>query len=195
VSPLKTIQISGPWQRLHRAESSLLAGLLSFQELDAVNRRLGLPSSPQAWIPASAGDLGGRFALPHGPGALYLGQEQATCINEVIHHHALHCRASLGTPPGTRAVFQHLVFQVSGTLADASVVRGGGLHDPLDYAPSWAYGHRVRSLGLAGVHYRSVRHRGGRCLAVFENRALRFLSIVFGAVVLEWDGSSSRRIA
>jgi len=194
---IQSLQVAGPWERLHRAESKALASLLTANEQDAVNRRLGLPalSDPVAWIPDKTGELGGRFTEPRGPGALYLGNDLSTCLKEIIHHHAVNCAASVGTPAGTQAVFRHLFFQVSGTLADASVVRGSGLHDPLNHAPSWNYGRRARAAGLEGVHFRSVRRRGGRCLAVFNNRAARFLHVEYGAVVLEWDGTISRRIA
>jgi hypothetical protein len=97
-------------------------------------------------------------------------------------------------PPGARAVFRQLVFQVSGAMAGAAAGRTAGLHDRDDYGPSWGYGRRVRASGLDGVHYRSVRRRGGRCLAVFENRVVAQATAVSGAVVLEWDGSASRRI-
>lgn len=192
---LRALKVAGPWDRLHRAEPDILAGLLTAAERDAVRRRLGLgPVEAPLWVPDTAG-AGGRFAGPLGPGALYLGNDLETCVQEVIHHHALHCLASLGTPQGTRAVLQHRVFQVDGTLADASGDRKGNLHHPSDYAPSWAFGARVRASNLAGVHYRSVRREGGRCLAVFDARAAVFQRADFGAVVLEWDGAASRRIA
>lgn len=172
--------------------------LLTAAEREAVQRRLGLPihtADRPAWVPPAAGDEGGRFLAPHGPGALYLGESLATCIEEVAYHHGRHCAASLGTPSGTRAVFRHLVFRVAGRFADASRDRRLGLHLPADYAPSWAYGSRIRGLGLAGVHYRSVRRRGGRCLAVFDGRWVALLRAEMGAVVLEWDGTASHRIA
>lgn len=193
---LRVLQVAGPWARLHRAESDILAGLLSAAERAAVNRRLGLPAgTAPPWVPADAGDAGGRFAEPHGPGALYLGRDLATCLAEVTHHHTLRCLASVGTPPGARAVFRHLVFQVDGAMADAAAERRAGLHDPAGYGPSWGYGRLVRTAGLDGVHYRSVRLRGGRCLAVFHDDAARFSHVAFGAVVLEWDGAASGRIA
>ncbi len=194
---VQALRVAGPWERLHRAESKVLATLLTANEIDAVNRRLGLPtpSASHAWIPKNAGEIGGRFAEPHGPGVLYLGNDLSTCLKEIAHHHAVHCAASVGTPDGTQAVFRHLIFMVSGAFADASEVRGGGLHDPLSYALSWSYGRRTRVAGLEGVHFRSVRRRGDRCLAIFENRTVRFSRVKFGAVVLEWDGQISRRIA
>lgn len=193
---LPKVEVIGPWERLHRAESNTLAALLTAREQEAVHRRLGIPTPAlPAWIPVTAGEQGGRFAEPHGPGVLYLGNDLATCLKEVAHHHARICAASVGTPPGARAVFRHLIFRVAGTLADAASLHGDGLHDPASYAPSWRFARLARAAALEGVHYRSVRRRGGRCLAVFEPRTARFLRVEFGAVVLEWDGSASQRIA
>ena len=53
----------------------------------------------------------------------------------------------------------------------------------------------ARAASLDGVHHRSERRRGGRCLAVFQAGAAAFSHMEFGAVVLEWDGTVSRRIA
>jgi hypothetical protein len=187
--------VSGIWSRLHRAESETLAGLLTTAERDAVNRRLGLPSpNLPIWVPASAGPLGGRFTEPQGPGALYLGGDLQTCLAEVIHHHQAFCAASPGTPPGTRAVFRHLAFQVGGMMAEA-IAHGLGLLDPLDYGPSWTFDRRVRLAGFDGVYYKSVRANDGHCLAVFQDRAATFSHVEFGAVVLVWDGSASIRLA
>ena len=193
---LRLIRVTEPWHRLQRAETDLLAGLLTLAERQAVNRRLGLPKAPApAWVPLSTGSQGSRFAGPNGPGALFLGNDLDTCVQEVAHHHARHCAASVGTPPGARAVLRHLLFQVDADLADATGDRTGGLHHREEYGPSWSYGARVRAAGLAGIHYRSVRKRGGRCLAIFQNKAVAFLQVAFGAVLLDWDGAASHRIA
>jgi len=190
---LASIQIETPWHRLHRAESSILAALLSPPEAAAVSRRLGSIIATPPWIPPNAGP-GGRFAEAHGPGALYLGHDLDTCLAEIIYHHSQNCAASIGTPPGARGVFRHLIFNVNGTFAD--VTKGHTpLHDPVSYAASWAYARHVRTACLDGVHYRSVRRRGGRCLGVFTNPAATFSRVEFGAVVLEWNGSTSRHIA
>lgn len=190
------LRVSGSWSRLHRAESEALAALLSAEEREAVRRRLGLAPGGEpgpAWIPPTAGPQGARFSPPQGPGALYLADDLATCVAEVAHHHARLCRASLGTPPGTRAVFRHLRFQVAGAFADAT--GDPALRDPGDYGPSWAFGARARSGGLDGVHYGSARREDARCLAVFQARAVRYRRTEAGAVLLEWDGTTSRRIA
>ncbi len=197
--PLQVIQLDGVWHRLHRADSSALTALLGAEEMAAVRRRLQrqfpMASGDQmAWIPLSSGPTGGRFAVPNSLGALYLGDELPTCAAEVEFHHARICRES-GAPAGARATFRHLVFQIEGRFADASAERIKGLHSPTDYAPSWVYGLNARLAALDGVHYRSVRRKGGSCAAAFQESALHFIRVEFGAVLLEWDGEQSRRIA
>ncbi len=195
MKPLPALQVTGTWVRLHRTEAGPLASLLTPAERDAVARRLGVPAASGLWVPAASGSWGGRFTPPQGPGSLYLGSDLATCVDEVAHHHARACRASVGTPPGTRATFRPLRFEVDGRFADASADRRKRLHAPDDYGPSWAYGLRARADGWDGVHFRSVRHRGGWCLAVFQERAVRFQEALWGAIVLAWDGARSVRIA
>lgn len=193
---IPSLGVTGVWSRLQRTETPTLAGLLDAEEQGAVARRLGLPASGVApvWIPALAGPSGGRFAEPHGPGALYLAFELATCVAEVAHHHGLLCAESSGTPVGTRAVFRQLRFQVDGNLADAAK-RGRKLLHPSDYGPSWAFGREVRLARLDGVRFPSVRQPSGLCLAVFEPRAVTFRQAELGAVVLAWNGTASTRIA
>ena len=186
---LAIIQIETPWHRLHRSEASILTPL----EKAAVTRRLGALVAAPSWVPPNAGP-GGRFAEPQGPGVLYLGHDLDTCLAEIFHHHARFCAASIGTPPGARGVFRHLMFTVNGTFADVSNGHTP-LHDPVSYAASWAYARHVRAACLDGIHYRSVRKQGGRCLGVFVAPAATFSRVEFGAVVLEWDGLTSCRIA
>ena len=189
-----TLQVAEAWARLNRAESSALASLLDAAEMAAVNRRLNRPVPKLAWVPATMGPEGGRFGAPNGPGVLYLGADLDTCVAEVQHHHALFCAQSTGAPVGTRATFLHLSFGVKGGMADVSKGHTA-LHDPNDYSASWAYGWQVRAADLDGVHYRSVRKRGSRCVGVFKDGAVNLLRQETGAVILEWDGTASRRTA
>ncbi|HLO65634.1 MAG TPA: RES family NAD+ phosphorylase [Holophaga sp.] len=196
MKPLPGLQVTGPWTRLHRSEASPLAAFLTEAEREAVARRTAGARGPAPlWVPPTSGAWGGRFTPPQGPGSLYLASDLATCLDEVAHHHARACQASLGTPPGARATFRPLRFEVEGRFADASADRRKRLHAPEDYGPSWAYGLRARADGWDGVHYRSVRHRGGWCLAVYREQAVHFLEGTWGAVILEWDGVRSVRIA
>jgi hypothetical protein len=119
-----------------------------------------------------------------------LGDALRTCTAEVAHHHGQLCLESTGTPVGTRATFRHLVFQVDGTLAEVRATAKAAL-EAADDAPSWAVGGDARAAGMDGVRYPSVRLARGRCLAVFEDRALRFDHVEVGLIVLEWDGARS----
>lgn len=199
MKPLPGLQITGPWERLHRCEADPLAALLTYAEREAVARRTaGVRQEGRTaplWVPATSGTWGGRFTPPQGPGSLYLASDLATCLDEVAHHHARACQASEGTPAGARATFSLLRFEVGGRFADASADRRKRLHAPGDYGPSWAYGLRARADGWEGVHYRSVRHPGGSCLAVYLEQAVHFLERTWGAVILAWDGERSVRIA
>jgi hypothetical protein len=55
-------------------------------------------------------------------------------------------------------------------------VRGRGfaaLHDPDDYAAPQALARELRAGGSNGIVYRSVRHKGGACLACFRPPLVR----------------------
>jgi hypothetical protein len=191
---LHSLRVSGFWARLHNANSSVLDSLLTGAEVAAIARRLGrpIPVTPD-WVPADSGEAGGRFAQPRHAGALYLGNDLETCVAEIIHHHSILCADSDTTPVGMHSTYRHLVFRIAGTMAEATR-HGRLLLNPSDYAASWNFGRRVRKAQLDGVNYLSVRAPGGTCLAIFENRAVQFHHVEFGAVLLEWDGSRSRRI-
>ena len=45
-------------------------------------------------------------------------------------------------------------------------------HQPDDYGPGQRLGRALRAAGRDGVLYRSVRHDGGLCAAVFRPRVL-----------------------
>jgi hypothetical protein len=191
---IHTTSVSGTWFRLHNVNSSILASLLDLEEQRAVNRRLGLPGPEEVqWIPATSGPHGGRFVRPGGPGALYLGDALATCLAEVIHHQNLLFASAPSTPRGMHTSFRQLVFRVDGAMADAAR-HGRPLRHPIDYAPSWVFGAQVRAARLDGIRYTSVRATRGSCVAAFESGAARFDRVEYGAVVLEWDGSTVVRI-
>jgi hypothetical protein len=55
------------------------------------------------------------------------------------------------------------------TLPRAAQAR---LLDPDSYASSQPFGARLREAGSNGLVYRSVRHRGGRCVAAFRPKVV-----------------------
>lgn len=193
------VKLEGPWERLHRGESGVLAALLNSSEAEAVRQRLAqrfsTASALPAWMPGTSGPEGARFAPPNTAGVLFLGDGIETCLAEVAYHFGRLCAASLGTPPGTRGTFRRLRFVVNGTFADTTGKAPAGVHSRVDYSASWGFARQARVANLAGVHYRSARRRGGVCLAVFDHRTVEFKNVEFGAVVMEWDGSAVQRIA
>ena len=75
-------------------------------------------------------------------------------------------------------------------LHDLRGPRWADAHAPDTYAASAALARALRAAGAWGLLYRSVRHAGGQCVAVFRPRALK-LPVLQGAhVTLCWDGSA-----
>jgi hypothetical protein len=67
------------------------------------------------------------------------------------------------------------------------------LHDPDDHAASQALGRRLLEEGSNGIVYRSVRDRGGECLACFRP-ALVLNVRIGGYYEYRWEGSPTPRV-
>ncbi len=75
-------------------------------------------------------------------------------------------------------------------LHDLRGTRWATVHAPDSYVASVTLARSLRSAGAWGLLYRSVRHPGSECVALFRPRALQ-LPVVQGAhVALCWDGHS-----
>ncbi|MGA2083103.1 MAG: RES family NAD+ phosphorylase [Holophaga sp.] len=189
-----------PWNQLKFLSISPLAQLVppaDGPDLAALLARVGVfrswPSGsrnadrlPQLWA---------YLRLPgHGPASrfcdgsfrvVYAGLDLATCRAEIVHHHGLALRDS-SEPPGAVRIFEVLALRATGRFLD---VRSGHLelHRPEDYARSQAFGRSARSDLAPGIVYRSVRRRGGECLAVVDGRAVRRCALE-ALMALRWDG-------
>jgi hypothetical protein len=64
--------------------------------------------------------------------------------------------------------------------------------DPDDYAPGQALARGLRELGSTGVHYPSVRRRGGYCVAMFRPSAVG-MPVQTKHLKYHWDGVAVRR--
>jgi len=117
--------------------------------------------------------------------ALYAGEILATCVAEVAYHHGRALAAS-GEPPGAIRVFEALALKVTGRFPD---VRKGNaaLHRPGDCAPAQALGRELKAAGAPGLAYRSVRRKGGSCLALFLAAPVTSCALK-QMVPLQWDG-------
>ncbi len=101
-------------------------------------------------------------------GAWYAGFTLATALAETIHHRTRELE-EIGVFE-TRVEMRQYVADFHAEFHD---VRGdepgfAPLHDPASYKASQALGRELRSAGSNGILYRSVRHKGGQCIACFR---------------------------
>jgi hypothetical protein len=104
-------------------------------------------------------------------GAWYAAFALATVHAEVMHHRTNEL-AEVGVFE-TRVVMRQYLADFDAAFHD---VRGRGfaaLHDPDDYAAPQALARELRAGGSNGIVYRSVRHKGGACLACFRPPLVR----------------------
>lgn len=101
-------------------------------------------------------------------GVLYVGHRFETALFETIHHHA-RFMARTKQAPGWTSQFREIVMAVDADLHDLRSTAGEPIAalDPASYAASQALARAVRGAGSDGIAYRSVRHPGGECVALF----------------------------
>jgi hypothetical protein len=99
-------------------------------------------------------------------GVFYAARAEATAIRETVFHRERFLAAT-AQPPQQVTVRCY----VSSVLRPLHDIRVGhhGLHDPdpATYPVSAAFARALRLANSEGVSYRSVRHAGGECVAVF----------------------------
>ena len=122
-------------------------------------------------------------------GVYYAGRSLATAIHETVHHRELIARQAHLDP----AEFSMRVWigTVRLALHDVRGAPWAALHDPApdpaDHPVAQAFGRRLRAAGSWGLWYRSVRHPGGECIAVFRPPAVS-LPTQGPHLVYVWDG-------
>jgi len=192
--------LNHPWHQLKFLSVSPLAQLVPPEEGFALAALLARVGVFRSWAPG----VRNPNRLPHlrtylgmpgrGPRsrfcdgtfrAAYAAKAQTTCVAEVAFHHGQALRDS-GEPPGAARIFEALTLRVGGTFVD--VHKGHPeLHRKEDYGPSQALGRSCKADGETGIAYRSVRHRGGECLALFDGRSVQTCSLET-IIALRWDG-------
>jgi RES domain-containing protein len=121
-------------------------------------------------------------------GAYYAARTLATAVAEVSYHRARFA-ATTRTPPMDlderiiEATIDAQFADLRGLPDDAPVYDP----DPAHYGAGQAEAARLRAQGANGIVYRSVRHAGGECIAVFKPRLIRNARTT-GYVGLRWDG-------
>ena len=101
-------------------------------------------------------------------GVYYCAHELDTALAEVRYHQARFLRRTREGP--MQLQMRLYLADVDARLADVRKVPE--CHRPDDCAPSQQAGVELRAAGRDGVLYRSVRHAGGTCAAVFRPRVI-----------------------
>lgn len=120
-------------------------------------------------------------------GVYYAAKLRATAVAETRHHRARFMAAT--REPATELEMRVLEARLRAPLHDLRPLRGDlpRVHDPDDYNDSRRLGRQLWERGSWGIAYRSVRHAGGECAAVFRPRALSDCRQAEHLVYL-WDG-------
>jgi hypothetical protein len=126
-------------------------------------------------------------------GVYYAANDLATAVAETTYHFARFARDAQD-PPRYENV-RVLVGRIDDRLHDllqAEPADRAPLLDPDSYGASQSWARTLREGGSRGIHYPSVRHPAGRCVAVFRPRSVGLPRTV-GFLQYHWDGSSVRR--
>jgi hypothetical protein len=106
-------------------------------------------------------------------GVYYAGREFETALRETAHHFG---RIAADSRDGPRYEdMRVLVSKIDARFHDVETLpcaTRARLLDPDSYAASQPFGAWLRDAGSNGLVYRSVRHRGGRCVAAFRPKAV-----------------------
>jgi hypothetical protein len=124
-------------------------------------------------------------------GAYYAARTLSTAIEETKYHRARFL-AYTGEEPG-EIDMRVYIGEVVKPLHDVRGSDYDDLHQPDDWVPSQVFGRRLRDIDSWGIVYRSVRDKGGQCIAALRPPAI---SIPRHAAHLSyvWDGSSITKV-
>ena len=122
-------------------------------------------------------------------GVYYAGRSEETAIRETVHLREIIARdAHLDAGQFEMRVWlgqiQRPLFDITGSKYDQ-------LHDdaprPEDHPKAQAFAKQLRAEGAWGLYYRSVRHKGGECIAAFRPPAVS-LPTQGALLVYVWNG-------
>jgi len=106
-------------------------------------------------------------------GVFYCARKRDTAIVETQYHSALFMEAT--SEPPMRLQMRLYTVEAKGEVADLREASHADprIVDPDDYAYAQGIGRKLRSDGVQGILYPSVRHPAGECLAAFRTGVLR----------------------
>lgn len=126
-------------------------------------------------------------------GVYYAAGDLATAVAETAYHFG---RFAADSGDGPR--YEDMRVLVGWIDADFHDLEGlspeqrASLLDPDSYAAGQAFGAELRAAGSNGIHYPSVRRRGGRCVAAFRPKAVG-IPAQTKHLQYHWDGTAVRR--
>ena len=182
------------WEALASAESKTnprLWGHLGRLDLVPPERRVSGPGASYLMAPFVhvSHDRPGRFT-DGSYGVYSAGNAEEVAIREVAYHHARTMAAS-AEAPGWTSQFRMLVNRLDLDLHDARPF--DRFHDPNDYREPQELGRQLRRAGSNGIVYRSVRHAGGECSAIFWPHLIP-APVQADHFDYHWDGNKVDRI-
>ena len=124
-------------------------------------------------------------------GVYYAARSLETAVRETAFHRARFLAAT--NEPACEIDMRAYVGRPAKPFTD---VRGRAyehLHHPDDYAPSQAFAKTRHERGDWGLVYRSVRHRGGECIAAFKPQAVT-IPVAGAALAYVWDGEGIGKV-
>jgi hypothetical protein len=122
-------------------------------------------------------------------GVYYAASTMGTAIAETIHHFEEFCRDS--NDPQRAEDMRVLVGTVDRKFDTVSCLpksRRQSILHPDDYSAARIYAAALRATGATGVHYPSVRHMNGECIAAFKPSAIG-LPVQERHLQYHWDGT------
>ena len=116
-------------------------------------------------------------------GVYYAGLSIETAIRETVYHRERFLSST--QEPACQVVMRQYISQAQQPLVD--IRHDSRLHDPDNYSFPQQFARQQRHLQHWGLHYNSVRHQGGECIAVFRPIALS--PVLQGShYAYYWDG-------
>lgn len=127
-------------------------------------------------------------------GVYYAAHDRSTAIAETAFHFGRYAADSADGP--RYEDFRVLVGKLDDRLHDLTrvdEVERAPLVDPDSYAASQSWARALRDANSHGIHYPSVRHAGGRCVAIFRPSSVG-LPRVTAHLQYHWDGTAVTRV-
>ena len=159
------------WPLLISAEQKTNPRLMeTIGNLDLVpaERRVGGPGASYLMAPFThiSTDRPSRFS-DGSFGVLYVAKTFDVALLETMYHHA-RFMAATAQKPGWTSQFREIVLDVESRVHDIRKMPvGTGVLSADDYTEANALGAALRTAGLNGVAYPSVRQPGGECVGLF----------------------------